>query len=315
MKNSNLHAARSAKQDEFYTRIEDIERELRRYADQFEGKTVFLNCDDPTWSNFWRYFDLNFDALGLKRLIATHYHPTEPTYKIERTAEGTVQTPLRGNGDFRSPEALALLAESDIVVTNPPFSLFREYVSILVESGKSWLVIGNMNAITYKEVWSLIQDGKVWLGTGANPKAFRVPESAPQMASQFVGEDGERYQTFGNIVWFTNMDHPRRHEEVPLFRRYADDPTAYPTYANYDAIEVSKVADIPVDYEGEMGVPITFLGKHNPEQFEIVGQSRMIARDHPIEVNGKLAKDFVYRDGDNVVYPYMRIVVRRVRKA
>lgn len=315
MKNSNLHAARSAKQDEFYTRIEDIERELRRYADQFEGKTVFLNCDDPTWSNFWRYFDLNFDALGLKRLIATHYHPTEPTYKIERTAEGTVQTPLLGNGDFRSPEALALLAESDIVVTNPPFSLFREYVSVLVESGKSWLVIGNMNAITYKEVWSLIQDGKVWLGTGSNPKAFRVPESAPQMASQFVGEDGERYQTFGNIVWFTNMDHPRRHEEVPLFRRYADDPAAYPTYANYDAIEVSKVADIPVDYEGEMGVPITFLGKHNPEQFEIVGQSRMIARDHPIEVNGKLAKDFVYRDGDNVVYPYMRIVVRRVRKA
>lgn len=326
-KNAKLSAARSAKNDEFYTRLEDIEREMAYYRDHFRDKVVFLNCDDPEESNFWRYFELNFDFLGLRKLISTHYDAEKPTYKLEiirgedRNGDGKidgrdlVKTPLEGNGDFRSPEAVALLQESDIVVTNPPFSLFREYITQLMEFEKDFIILGNMNAITYKETWGFIQGERLWLGaTGFNTGMyFRVPDDFVYSDTyKFDREmDGNRVSRVPGISWFTNLDHRRRHEEIILFREY--DPAAYPTYDNYDAIEVSKVADIPVDYTLErvvsdaelaelrsrgfvvteldrptdrpdslsvrienpcIGVPITFLGKHNPEQFEIVGYAR-----------------------------------------
>lgn len=328
--NGSLSSARKAKNDEFYTRIEDIENELRHYKDHFRDKVVFLNCDDPVESNFWRYFELNFDHLGIRKLISTHYDPHQPTYKLEiirgtdlngdghHNSHDIVRTPLLGNGDFRSPEAIDLLREADIVVTNPPFSLFREYINLLTGFDKKFLVLGNMNAITYKETWPLIQGGEMWLGvsrTGTGQMWFRVPDGSPEKTGQKI-LDGVLYQTVGSSAWFTNLDHARRHEEIVLFRRYDDDPSLYPTYANYDAIEVSKVADIPVDYDGEMGVPITFLGRHNPDQFEIVGQSRMLARENPTQVSGKVAKDFVYVDlSGATVYPYMRVVIRRKQAA
>lgn len=272
--NTSLSAARKAKNDEFYTRIEDIEREMRHYEKHFEGKTVFLNCDDPSESNFWRYFELNFDRLGLRRLISTHYDPEKPTYMQEivrgddldgdgkHTGLDIRRRDLLGNGDFRSPEAMALLDESDIVVTNPPFSLFREYVSMLAENGKDFIILGNKNAISYKEVWTLFQGGRVWLGATpiGQDMLFHVPPenrdylvSSKAEGSTWRMVDGTVYART-SACWFTTLDHKRRHEEIPLFRRYEDDPSAYPKYANYDAIEVSKVADIPADYTVEREV-------------------------------------------------------------
>lgn len=277
--NANLHKAKNEKNDEFYTQLTDVANELKHYRPHFAGKTVFCNCDDPTWSAFWKYFHLNFSALGLKKLISTHYDKNEPTYKIEyeggdddNIEVGTV-TPLEGNGDFRNQECLDLLDECDIVVTNPPFSLFREYVKTLMEHGKKFLIIGNMNAITYKEFFPLIKDNLVWLGItrqGTGSMWFRVPDDFPEKTGQKI-EDGVRYQTIGNSAWFTNLDHVKRHEKLPLWKHYA--PEDFPTYDNYDAINVDKVLDIPIDYDGVMGVPLTFLGKYNPEQFEIVGCS------------------------------------------
>lgn len=270
-KNDNLHKAKDAKNDEFYTRIEDVAEELRHYKKHFEGKVVFCNCDDPTWSAFWRYFHLNFSELGLKKLIATHYDRTEPTYKMEyeggddNDVEVGVKTQLEGNGDFRSEECLDLLDECDIVVTNPPFSLFREYVAILIAHNKKFLIIGNKNAITYKEFFPLLKENKVWIGY-TSPAEFNTP-------------DGMTKKMNGLTRWFTNLDIQKRHEKLILWQRYYDDdgnplPDAmerYPHYDNYDAINVDKVADIPVDYKGVMGVPITFMDKYNPDEFEIVG--------------------------------------------
>lgn len=270
-KNENLHKAKDAKNDEFYTRIEDVAEELRHYKKHFAGKVVFCNCDDPTWSAFWRYFHLNFSELGLKKLIATHYDRTEPTYKMEyeggddNNVEVGVKTPLEGNGDFRNRECLDLLDECDIVVTNEPFSLFREYVGTLIEHGKKFLIIGNKNAITYKEFFPLLKENKVWIGY-SSPSEFDTP-------------NGMTKKINGLTRWFTNLDIQKRHEKLILWQRYYDDdgnplPDAeerYPHYDNYDAINVGKVADIPIDYQGVMGVPITFLDKYNPEQFEIVG--------------------------------------------
>lgn len=286
-KNDNLHKAKDAKNDEFYTRIEDVAEELRHYKKHFAGKVVFCNCDDPTWSAFWRYFHLNFSELGLKKLIATHYDRTEPTYKMEyeggddNDAEVGVKTPLEGNGDFRSEECLALLDECDIVVTNPPFSLFREFVGTLMEHNKKLIIWGNNNAITYKEFFPLLKENKVWLGYTANKTCtFRVAEGYrfdEKLTAQF--NDGYKYGKVPAISIFTNLDIQKRHEKLILWQRYYDDdgnplPDAkerYPHYDNYDAINVGKVADIPIDYQGVMGVPITFLDKYNPEQFEIVG--------------------------------------------
>lgn len=260
-KNSNLAAAKKAKNDEFYTQITDIEKELVHYKDQIRDKIIFCNCDDPEWSNFWRYFDLNFDHIGIKALIATHYDPEKPTYKLEirRGLNGEklkpVRTELKQNGDFRSPECIELLQECDVVVTNPPFSMARAYIAQLMAYSKQFIVINNMNSITYKEIFPLLKDNKMWIGY-TSPK-------------QFVQPDGS-LKSFGNILWYTNIDIKKRHEPLTLFRRYYDDPSKYPHYDNYPAINVDKVSDIPEDYMGIMGVPITFLDKYCPEQFEII---------------------------------------------
>ena len=326
-KNSNLHAARRAANDEFYTRIEDVEAELWHYRDHFRGKTVYLNCDDPRWSAFWRYFCLRFGELGLERLIATHYtgviDPGQPSFKIEalrgrddtagdgvkyvNPETGGVQTPLQGDGDFRSPECVELLEQSDIVVTNPPFSLFREYVAQLVEHEKKFVILGNNNAVTYKEIWPLIQGGKLWLGTIANKTlSFGVPDDYYAPENAVVDGFGRRVVKVPAISWFTNLDHAKRHEELPLWKKYT--PEEYPKYDNYDAINVDKVKDIPQDYDGVMGVPITFLDKWNPDQFEIL-DANLLRQGAPLKPHG-LIKD---KDGAIDGKPkYARMVVRRV---
>ena len=259
-KNANLHKAKDAKNDEFYTQLTDVAKELMHYKAHFKDKIVLCNCDDPTWSAFWKYFHLNFAELGLKKLISTHYDREEATYKMEYTGgddndiEVGVKTPLEGNGDFRNKECLDLLDECDIVVTNPPFSLFREYVAMLMEHEKKFLIIGNKNAITYKEFFPLLKDNKVWIG-GTNVKEFLQPDGS--------------IKKFGNIGWFTNLDVAKRHEKLILWKKYT--PEEYPKYDNYDAINVDKVSEIPCNYDGVMGVPITFLDSYNPEQFEILG--------------------------------------------
>jgi len=295
--NVTFGEARKAKDDEFYTQLADIERELRHYKKHFKGKVVYCNCDDPRVSNFFHYFSYNFENLGLKRLIATCYKSQNIDLFSQNDSESAVYLeydgdkagnmvpvpeeigvkPLIGDGDFRSPETVELLKQADIVVTNPPFSLFKEYIAQLVEYDKKFLILGNMNAVTFKEVWPLIQAGKVWLGvtrTGTGQMWFRVNDDFPIKTGQRTDESGARYQTVGSSAWFTNLDIAKRHEDVILYNTY--NPEGYPKYANYDAIEVSKAVDIPADYPGAMGVPITFLGKHNPDQFEILGQSQTV---------------------------------------
>ena len=289
-KNSNLSAAKNAKKDEFYTQLGDIERELSHYTKHFAGKTVLCNCDDPRVSNFFHYFAYSFDQLKLARLVTTCYksqerdlfsrNDSERAIYLEYTGErsgGRVPTveqiglhQLAGDGDFRSSECIALLEQADIVVTNPPFSLFREYVAQLVEYGKKFLIIGNQNAITYKEIFPLIKEGKLWLGYGFGDMAFKVPaDSEPRATRYWQDETGQKWRSMGNVAWFTNLDHSKRHEPLILTGHYT--PDVYPRYDNYDAIEVSKTADIPMDYDGVMGVPITFLDKYCPEQFELLG--------------------------------------------
>jgi hypothetical protein len=287
--NRSLHAAKATKQDEFYTQLSDIEKELRHYTKHFKGKTVLCNCDDPRVSNFFHYFSHNFEKLKLKKLITTCYKNQDSdlfsTHKAEKgvyleyrgdkdgnrvpdPAEIGVH-PFKGDGDFRSEECIALLKQADIVVTNPPFSLFREYVEQLIEHEKKFLIIGNHNAITYKEVFSLLKDNKMWLGC-THPVAFAVPDHYEMReVRSWRDEEGRNWRSLGNACWFTNLDIAKRHEDLAVFRSFNRD--LYPKYENYDAVEVSKVADIPEDYMGVMGVPVTFLEKHNPVQFEIVG--------------------------------------------
>lgn len=299
MANKNLKNAKAAKNDEFYTQISDIEKELRHYKDQLRDKVIFCNCDDPEHSNFWKYFQLNFDHLGLKKLISTHYDKDRPTYKLEYNGIETVKTDLKQNGDFRSPESIEMLKEADVVVTNPPFSLFREYVAQLIEHDKKFLVLGNMNAITYKDVFRLIKSNEVWLGHRSGAFTFAVPETFSRN-NTFVGDDGKKYAKFGNISWYTNLDTTKRHEKIILYKEYT--PEAYPKYDNYDAINVDKVADIPMDYDGVMGVPITFLDKYNPEQFEIVGNAGSYAPD------GYSLCGAIYIQGKKV---FKRVLVRK----
>ena len=259
--NANLHKAKDAKNDEFYTQLIDVSKELMHYKKHFDGQTVLCNCDDPTWSAFWKYFHLNFGVLGLKKLISTHYDKTEPTYKMEYTGgddndiEVGVKTPLEGNGDFRNKECLDLLDECDIVVTNPPFSLFREYVDVLMKHKKKFLIIGSLNAVKYSECFPFIMNNQMWLGNN-NVHDFMQPDGT--------------VKKFGNINWYTNLDFAKRHEKIILWKEYND--KEYPKYETYDAIEVSKVTNIPVNYSGIMGVPISFMSKYNPDQFEIVGE-------------------------------------------
>ena len=290
MKNENLHKAKVAKNDEFYTRLQDIENELRHYRNHFKGKVVYCNCDDARESNFFKYFSLSFEFLGLKKLITTGYKENGKgvalVYEGDKNSNRNVDdeeisvTELNGNGDFRSEECIECLKGGDIVVTNPPFSLFREYVAQLMQYGKKFLILGNMNAITYKEIFPYIKNNELWLGI------------AP--IKDFIQPNGE-IKKFGNICWFTNLEHNKRNEELILYKHY--NPTEYPKYENYDAIEVSKVAEIPMDYEGVMGVPISFLDKYCPNQFRIV-KFRKGDDGKDLSVNGKC--------------PYFRILIQRI---
>lgn len=263
-KNTNLHTAKKAKNDEFYTQLSDIEKEMAHYKDFFKGKIVYCNCDDARESNFFKFFSNNFESLGLKKLITTGYKENGKGVKLvyEGDKNGNfmvddaevVMAELEGNGDFRSEECVELLKECDVVVTNPPFSLFREYVAQLMKYGKKFIIIGSMNAITYKEIFPYIKNNELWLGMN--------------WVKDFVQPNGE-VKKFGNICWYTNIGHSRRNTELDLYKKYSADE--YPKYDNYDAIEVSKVSEIPMDYDGVIGVPITFLDKYCPTQFEIVG--------------------------------------------
>ena len=291
--NENMHKAKEAKNDEFYTQLTDIEKELKHYKEHFENKVIFCNCDDPEESNFWKYFNLNFDKFKLKKLITTHYEKEKQSYMLEmyRDENGVhsgIKT-LKQNGDFRSPECIELLKEADIVITNPPFSLFREYVAQLMEYKKKFIIIGNKNAITYKEFFPLLKDNKVWIGY-TSPKEFKQPDGT--------------IKKFGNIGWYTNLDISKRHEEIILYKNY--NSKDYPEYDNYDAINIDKIKDIPCDYDGAMGVPITFLDKYNPEQFEIIGISGNLANAIMIEGKRKAGRFYI---GNRRLYD--RIVIKK----
>lgn len=289
-----LHAAKRAKKDEFYTQRVDIENELRYYKDHFKDKVVLCNCDDPRQSEFFKYFAENFEKLQLKRLVAVCYKSQDVDLFSQRNCERAIcqiyegdkngnmlvdddevgVRELKGDGDFRSDECIAILQESDIVVTNPPFSLFREYVAQLIKYGKKFLIIGNQNALTYKEIFPLIKRNELWLGASihSGDRKFGVPEDYPLNAAGCgIDEKGQRFIRVKGVRWFTNLDYPQRHEKLPLYKHYTQ--AEYPRYDNYDAIEVSKTADIPYDYDGVMGVPITFMDKYNADQFELLGCS------------------------------------------
>lgn len=354
--NSNLHMSRSDKADEFYTQLSLVESELKHYKHHFKGKVVFCNCDDPYESNFFKYFAMNFNALGLKKLMATCYAtssvsgkefeyyvdkggqlsflPFEDSvpvqeekhkpYKVEITevtdenGDGRVDltdveylmrnkkntiTLLDGDGDFRSYECVELLKEADIVVTNPPFSLFRDYVALLVEYSKEFLIIGNLNAVTYKEILPLVMDNKIWIGYNSGHYWFKVPDSYEEKKTDFkIDENGQKWRRMGNICWFTNLDIKKRHEDMPLFRKYS--PEEYPTYDNYDAIDVARTADIPCDYFESIGVPITYLTKFNPEQFELLGIDKNFTDDGGRFLLGKA-------NGGGGRRLYARLVIRR----
>ncbi len=303
MANKNLNDAKKAKKDEFYTQLTDIERELQHYWPHFKDKTILCNCDDPYESNFFKYFALHFNHFGLRKLICTSYNgspiqgselpfdewkePERKAYKVEITevkdlnGDGAIDLSdvrylLQNDknvlstlqtGDFRSQECIELLKEADIVVTNPPFSLFREYVGQLMEYGKKFIIVGNQNAITYKEVFPLIKDNKIWLGYGFKGGAAHFFSPYEDIAT--AGDHKKGMIRVSGVNWFTNLEIPKRHEDIDLVCHYS--PEEYPTYENYNAIEVSRTNDIPLDYKGVMGLPVTFLNKYNPTQFEIVG--------------------------------------------
>lgn len=325
--NKNLNSAAKAKKDEFYTQIADIERELRHYRDFFKGKVVFCNCDDPYESEFFKYFALNFNSLGLKKLITTCYDGSpiaqtelwvsesdKKSYKLELdevkdwNGDGRIDLldveyylknneipTLEGNGDFRSQECIEILKQADVVVTNPPFSLFREYVKQLIDYDKKFLIIGNVNAITYKEIFPLLMNNQIWLGASihSGDREFRVPNSYPLNAAGFrTDENGIKYIRVKGVRWYTNIDYKQRHEDLLLWCNYS--PENYPNYDNYDAIEVSKTADIPCDYFDVMGVPITFMDKYNPDQFEIIGMAKRGAGDPALK-----SKVYTKDDYDN----------------
>ena len=297
--NANLHKAKDAKNDEFYTQLTDVAKELMHYKAHFKDKIVLCNCDDPTWSAFWKYFHLNFAELGLKKLISIHYDREETTYKMEYTGSDDndidvgVKTPLEGNGDFRNQECLDLLDECDIVVTNPPFSLFREYAAVLMEHKKKFLILGNMNALTYKEIFPLIRDNQLWYGASihSGDRKFYVPDDYPLKASGCgIDENGRKFIRVKGVRWYTNLDYKARHEKLVLWKNYT--PEEYPKYDNYDAINVNKYSEIPCDYDGVMCVPITFIDYYCPEQFEIVafrkgddGKDLVFTREREREFN------------------------------
>lgn len=325
--NRSLTNASKAKQDEFYTQLSDIEKELKHYKKHFKDKIVYCNCDDPRVSNFFHYFSYNFEKLGLKKLITTCYknqsmdlfsqndkeeaiyleYDGDKNGNFEPDPEEIGIKKLKGNGDFRSAESIELLKQADIVVTNPPFSLFREYVAQLIEYDKKFLIIGSQNAVTYKEIFSLIRENKVWIGYKSGDMAFKVPEHYEARETRYwEDEDGQKWRSLGNICWFTNLDISKRDEDLILYKTYNEEE--YPKFDNYDAINVGKVAEIPMDYKGAMGVPITFLDKYNPNQFEILSSNDLRLNDNvPFKEHG-LIKD---KDGTiNGVPTYVRIVIQ-----
>jgi hypothetical protein len=339
--NGSLNSAKLARQDEFYTQLTDIERELWHYKDHFRGKVVYCNCDDPRVSNFFRYFALNFEFFGLKKLIATCYK-SQDAGQFSRNDSGQAVyleytgdkdgnrmpdawevdvKPLTGDGDFRSPESIELLRQADIVVTNPPFSLFREYVAQLMKHGKKFIILGNMNAITYKEIFQLIQDGELWYGPSirSGDREFGIPaDYIPRSSSLRVDEAGNRFVRVSGVRWFTNLDFAERHEDLILYHTY--NPVVNPKYVNYDAIEVSKYANIPCDYDGAMGVPITILDHFNPDQFEIIGSSRRLGTPMAsIAEKGSYQQGgvrFYLANGDGTYRRlYDRIVIKRKASA
>ena len=297
--NANLQAARAKKNDEFFTRLSDIEAELPHYQKHFKGRTVYCNCDCPETSNFWRFFAVHFEDYGLKRLIATFKGPTAylTEMKFSCGCRSVTRQQLLQGGDFQSPECVQYLRQADIIVTNPPFSLWREYLSLLTAYRKDFLIIGPMHAITYKTVFPLLQGGKLWLGNSA-VQAFQTP--------------GGNLSKFGNIFWYTNLDYPKRHVPLPLSCHYS--PELYPKYVNYDAVEVGKVALLPGDYDGAMGVPVSFLRRHCPAQFEILGLSNTVGaaipEDLPRHLRGGIR--FYLRDRDgNYRRMYERLVIQK----
>lgn len=349
--NKNMAKAKENKNDEYYTQLNDIEKELKHYKKDFINKTVFCNCDDPYESNFFKYFAMNFNHLGLKKLICTCY-ATSPVawvqlslfdnenivvkkgngkqpYKIEITevkdynGDGAVDlsdvkyllknkkntlSVLQGDGDFRSQECIKFLKEADIVVTNPPFSLFREYVAQLIEYNKKFIIIGNQNAITYKEIFPLLKNDQMWLGNSihSGDREFRVPDNYPLDAASYrVDSDGIKYIRVKGVRWYTNIDYKERHENLILYKKYSAEE--YPKYDNYPAINVDKTVDIPIDYDGLMGVPITFFDKYNPSQFEIIdGIGRYSILD-----NENTRKDGKYLSMINGVAKYFRIIIKK----
>ena len=362
--NKNLHAAKNSKKDEFYTQLSDIEKELRHYKEHFKDKVVFCNCDDPRVSNFFHYFSYNFEQLGLKKLITTCYksqdmdlfsdHTCEKAIYLEYTgdkngnnvpdAEEIGIKELRGDGDFRSKESIDLLLQADIVVTNPPFSLFREYVAQLIKYDKKFIIVGHQNAITYKETFQLIKENKLWLGYGfSGGAAHFINKHYEDYAS--AGDHKDGMIRVSGVTWFTNLEIKKRHEDLILYKTYYGNESLYPKYDNYDAINVDITKDIPIDYDGVIGVPITFMDKYSPEQFEILGMTsgrdefeaiptkryknpKQINKDGSI-TNGSKANtratlllpnkpDAIYYTADNTIgyleILYARILIKHKRK-
>lgn len=333
--NGNLYTSRGTKEDEYYTDLVTIENELKYYREHFKDKVIFCNCDDPYESNFFKYFAMNFNVLGLKKLISLGYtdspivyqqlslfgvledevieerHP----YKIEiaevtdENGDGAVDltdvelliqnkknvlTVLQGNGDFRSNESLMVLEEADIVVTNPPFSLMKEYIPLLMNKGKKFLVLGNMNHITFKEMFPFFKENRIWLGYNSGHFWFKVPDYYEEKNTDFkIDENGQKWRRLGNICWFTNLEIEKKHQPLVLYKHYTE--SEYPTYDNYEAIHIGKVAEIPNDYYGVMGVPITFMDKYSPDQFEIVG----ITTNDKENIWGIKTKNYTIDDAKN----------------
>ena len=347
MANKNLNKAKEAKKDEFYTQLDDINNELKHYREHFRGKTVLCNCDDPRVSNFFTYFAYNFEFLGLKKLITTCYKNQNMDLFSQNQSDKAVYLvyegdkngdhipnadeigvmPLKGDGDFRSKECIELLKEADIVVTNPPFSLFREYVAQLIEYDKKFLIIGNVNAVKYKELFPLIMNNKIWLGASihSGDRKFWVPNDYELNAAGCgIDETGRKYIQVKGVRWFTNLDYKERHENLILYKHYT--PEEYPKFENFDAININRTEDIPCDYNGVMGVPITFMDKYNPEQFEILGVGiaglglaagvKPYKPEHKkyrkeIQKRGAVDGDLYMMNGDEVIVPYSRILIRR----
>ena len=307
-KNTNLRNAKKAKNDQFYTQLSDIEREINHYDNAyFKDKIVLCNCNDGTKSKFWEYFHKNFKVKGLKKLVGISYalqadgkgkvyiYEGGTTADSDMDLNSCVEIELKGSGDFREEECIEYLKGADVVVTNPPFSLLREYVAVLMKHNKKFIILGPYTAINYKEFFPLLKDNKLWLGYKSGDMAFTVPDSSTARETRFwIDENGQKWRSLGNVCWYTNLDTQKRHETLRLYRNY--NPEEYPTYDNYNAINVNKTAEIPMDYDGIMGVPITFMDKYNPEQFEII-RFRKGIDDKDLSINGKC--------------PYTRILIRK----